>query len=157
MQLVGKRIGVNIIGGGCLLVLLAGGVTGCGGAGGPDRGAVTGTVSFEGKPIDQGSILFVPVAGKAGSSSGAAITDGKFQIPKEKGPVVGMNRVEVHWPRKTGRKKEVGSPAPPGTMIDEVEEAIPATFNTKSTLEQRIERGNNPVDLKLTASGAAAK
>ena len=139
------------------MVLLACGLTGCGGAGGPDRGAVTGTVSFEGKPIDQGSILFVPVAGKAGSSSGAAITDGKFSIPQEKGPVVGLNRVEVHWPRKTGRKKEVGSPAPPGTMIDEVEEAIPATFNTSSTLEQRIERGNNAVDLKLTASGTAAK
>ena len=42
-------------------------------------------------------------------------------------------------------------------MIDEVAEAIPAEFNSNSTLEQRIESGNNSVDLKLTSTAPAAK
>ena len=151
-----ERSGATIIGHGCLLLGLICGLAGCGGSSGPQRGAVSGTVLFDGERVDQGSILFLPTAGTKGPSSGSGITDGRFSIPQEKGPVVGLYRVEVHWPRKTGKKIAVGSPAPPGTMIDEVAEAIPLTFNTQSTLEQRVEPGENEIVIELTSKEVAA-
>lgn len=158
MRLLVERNSAIIIGSGCILILLACSLTGCGGgASGPQRGAVTGTVSFDGELVDQGSILFIPTGGTKGPSSGGGITNGKFSIPQEKGPVVGQHRVEVHWPRKTGKKREAGSPAPPGTMIEEVVEAIPAAYNSNSTLEQRVEAGENVIDIELTSKAIAAR
>ena len=142
---------------GCLLMGLICGLAGCGGSSGPQRGAISGTVSFDGELVDQGSILFLPTGGTKGPSSGSGITNGRFSIPQEKGPVVGLYRVEVHWPRKTGKKIAVGSPAPPGTMVDEVAEAIPPAFNTKSTLEQRVESGENEIVIELTSKEVAVK
>ncbi len=147
----------TMIGHVCLLLGVICGLAGCGGSSGPQRGAISGIVSFDGEQVDQGSILFLPTGGTKGPSSGSVITDGRFSIPQAKGPVVGMYRVEVHWPRKTGKKREAGSPAPPGTMIDEVAEAIPPVFNTKSTLEQRVESGENEIVIELTSKEVAPR
>ena len=147
----------GIFGGGCAALLLTCGVMGCGASpSGPERGAVSGRVTLDGEVVEQGSIAFIPAAGTKGPSSGATIANGKFSIPQDKGPVVGTNRVEVHWPRKTGRQKEAGSPTPPGTMIDEVAEAIPAEFNSNSKLEQRVEAGENVVEIELQSKTTAA-
>ncbi len=146
----------GIRGGGVTALLVIGLLGGCGtSANGPERGAISGRVTLDGVVVEQGSIAFIPANGTKGPSSGAAIANGTFAIPLDKGPVVGTNRVEVHWPRKTGRQKEAGSPMPPGTMIDEVAEAIPSEFNSKSTLVQRIEAGENAVEIELESKPTA--
>lgn len=139
-----------------LMLGLTCGLSGCGGDNGPKRGAIRGTVSFDGELIDQGSILFLPTGGTKGPSSGAGIINGQFSIPESKGPVVGLHRVEVHWPRRTGKRVEVASPAPQGTFMDEISEGIPSAFNTESKLQQRVEPGENEIVIELMSEAVAA-
>lgn len=52
--------------------------TGCGGGGGA---SVSGSVSFNGQPLDKGQISFVPSDGKGSPVSGT-ISGGKFSVAK---------------------------------------------------------------------------
>jgi hypothetical protein len=123
---------------------------GCGG-GRADRGAVSGTVTLDGKPVERGSILFTPSEGTQGSAAGGEIANGRYQLPAKIGPAVGRNRVEIRAMRKTGKMvpKAFGRP---GEMVPEQVEAIPPRFNTKSNLKVDIKRGDNTADFDV-ASG----
>lgn len=124
---------------------------GCGPAELP-RMAVNGLVTLDGRPVEQGTISFVPAAGARIPSAGGEIVAGEYSIPAATGPAVsGKYRVEIRWSRPTGKQIELGSPAPPGTMVDEVEEAIPAKFNSQSTLEQEIQPGRSEIHFELTS------
>ena len=122
-------------------------VSGCGSDSG--RGAVSGKVTVDGQPLAEGVITFVPAAGTDGPSAGSEVKDGRYSIPAETGPVPGDYRVELRAQKKTGKMIEVGSPEPPGTKIPETVEALPAMYNTKSTLKETIKVGNNPIDFDL--------
>jgi len=63
----------------------------------------------------------------------------------------GLYRVEIHAPRKTGKQIAAGSPAPPGTMVDEEVEAVPEKYNRQSTLQKELKAGPNPIDLEVTS------
>lgn len=70
------------------------GISGCGAA-----TTVSGTVTYEGEPIEEGWVTFMPVDG-SGSEAGAKITDGEYHVeeitPGEKTvQVVGVK--EVPW------------------------------------------------------------
>ena len=131
----------------CLLVTA---MLGCQEAG-PERAAVTGIVEFDGKPLETGSIAFIPNGAEGGPSSGSTIENGKYSIPKENGAVVGSHRVEIRWPKKTGKQIPVVPPATSATgVVDEVEEGLPAKYNTKSTLVETVESGPNSIDFHLT-------
>ncbi len=71
------------------------------------RQPVRGTVSWEGKPIQYGSINLEPAAGQKTAAS-AAIADGVFSIPREAGPSPGSYAVWVH-------AFDRGADPPPGT------------------------------------------
>jgi hypothetical protein len=124
--------------------------SGCG-SGGPALHGVSGKVSLDGKPITQGSITFVPSAGTKGPSGGSSIENGKYQVPRDKGLVSGTYRVEIRSQRSTGKKTPAQSPSPPGTMMDEMKEAVPVEFNSASTLEVEIPAPKNQLDFDLTA------
>ncbi|MEX0793841.1 MAG: hypothetical protein WD045_11945 [Pirellulaceae bacterium] len=127
-------------------------VMGCGGGqSGPPRGEVSGKVTLDGTPVEEGSITFLPSEGTSGPSAGAPITNGNYAIARQKGPVEGKYRVEIRATRKTGKSVPAGSPFPEGTMIDETEEAVPAKYNTKSELVREIVAGENELDFDLTA------
>ena len=68
------------------------------------RAAVSGTVRLDSEPLKEGAIAFFPIQGTVGPSAAGVITDGKYDIPREKGPVIGKNRVEIRAFRKSGRK-----------------------------------------------------
>jgi hypothetical protein len=130
-----------------LLVALAG----CGGA---KRGQVSGQVTLDGAPVDGGEIRFLP---NVGLPARADIVNGRYTIPEASGPSLGMVRVEVRWTRKTGRRVPAMAPAPPGTMIEETAQSVPARFNRNSELQVDIASGNNQFDFALdTAGGAGA-
>src|SRR5262245_38511749 len=103
-----------------LALLLA---TGCGPRSG-NRVAVSGTVTFDGQPVDGGAIVFLPQGDGASdrARSGSGIEAGKYAIPAEKGPAPGKYRVEIRWPRPTG--KQIPSDDPPNLM-DETRQVIP--------------------------------
>lgn len=65
-------------------VLVLGVLTGCGGSSDPNIGHVAGTVTFDGKPLPAGMIVFEPdpARGNHGQQGYADIADGKFDTRK---------------------------------------------------------------------------
>lgn len=96
---------------------------------------VSGQVTFDGKPIENGEIVFTPVEGTAGPTTGGSITNGKYEVPGEKGLLIGGKyRVEINGFANTGRKIE----AAPGYFVDAADNFIPASYNSESTLQVTI-------------------
>jgi hypothetical protein len=123
---------------------------GCGG-GRQDRGAISGSVKLDGKPVERGSILFTPIEGARGSVAGGEIENGRYQLPSKIGPAIGRSRVEIRAMRKTGKMVPKAF-ARPGEMVPEQIEAIPRRFNTESKLNVEIKPGDNTADFDVSSS-----
>ncbi|MEW4565888.1 hypothetical protein AB1K70_25450 [Bremerella sp. JC770] len=131
----------------CLMVPL---LVGCGfDNDGPIRAAVSGNVTFDGKPIENGVIEFIPNRQTAGPSAGARIENGYYDVPRAKGPVVGSYLVRISSKGPTGRRVSQGSQGVAGETVAEIGELIPANFNQKTTLEREIEAKQNVFDFDL--------
>lgn len=120
---------------------------GCGDSG-PQRAPVTGQITWEGKPVESGTISFMTSGTAESASASAPITAGKYTIPEESGPAVGANRVEILGNQSMG-KKEAGPPFPPGTMIDDTKQVLPPIYNHASKLTADIKDGENTVNFDL--------
>jgi hypothetical protein len=115
-----------------------------------NRGAVGGAVKLDGKPVEQGSILFTPIEGAKGAVTGGVIENGRYRLSEAIGPAIGWNRVEIRAMRKTG--KNIPKPfAPPGQMAEEQVEAIPPQFNSESRLKVEIKPGDNTADFEVSS------
>ena len=70
---------------GCVCVL-----SGCFGEAGPQRYRVSGEITFDGKPVPHGEILFTPDSGQgnSGPQGIAMIQDGKFDTKGSRSPGV---------------------------------------------------------------------
>jgi hypothetical protein len=116
-------------------------------SGGSKVGEVSGQVTLDGKPLEEGVVRFAPVDGKTPTAS-ALIAGGKFS---EKVPV-GKHRVEISAPRLPkgfNSSKELKR----GT-VDEgpaLEELIPARYNAQSKLETEVKPGRNDIKFELTS------
>jgi hypothetical protein len=115
---------------------------------GPRRAAVSGHVNLDGQPISEGVIQFLPVEGTIGPEAGGVIGNGQYNIPREKGPVVGKNRVELRASKKTGRKIQDPT-GRPGVLTDEYKEVFPPDANTNSTLVREIKDKPNVIDFEI--------
>ena len=122
--------------------------TGCGEAD-ANRNAVSGNVTLDGNPVEQGSILFIPTDGTEGAATGGPIENGHYRIDKAQGAATGWNRVEIRATRKTGRMIPKGLGATGETMEERVE-AAPARYNAASTLKTEIKPDNNTAEFQLT-------
>lgn len=114
-----------------------------------DRVSVSGNVTLDGTAVESGSITFTPIEGTQSPSAGSDLVDGNYEVSRPQGPKPGIYRVEVRSQRKTGKKIPAGSPAPPGTMVDEMVEAIPAAYNRDSKLRAELKAGENRVNFDL--------
>jgi len=112
---------------------------------------VRGTVKLDGQPLDNGSITFIPVDPTKGNTAGATISNGSYQIQGDNLPPPGAYRVEIRSQKKTGKMIPAGSPAPPGTMVEETVSAIPDKYNKASTLQSEFKTGSNTFDFDLTS------
>lgn len=88
---------------GWVLILVAL-VPGCGSTG----ATVSGTVTFEGEPVNDGSISFLPADGK-GPADGARIRDGRYNLDiLVPGPklvkIEAVKKVQVNWSSLEGQK-----------------------------------------------------
>jgi hypothetical protein len=92
------------------------------------RKAISGKVTLGGAPLERGSISFEPQQ-KDGVSSGAVITDGRYEIEAVKGLPVGDYLVRIHASR--GGAEALDEPPGP-TAKRSAPELIPAEYNTKS-------------------------
>ncbi|WP_029629782.1 hypothetical protein [Zavarzinella formosa] len=121
--------------------------TGCG----QTDQTLAGDVSFDGQPIDDGVVLFVPTDGGGNNRQkvGGQIANGKYSIESGRGLASGKYRVEVTWMKKTGRKSSTGD----GSQLQEDKtQVLPAKFNSQSTLTAEIPAPGNKLDFQLKSN-----
>jgi len=109
--------------------LLLAAVALAGGCGPRDtRVECSGTVSFAGRPVEEGTIGFFPLAG--GRSEGAVIAGGRYTARVQPG----RHRVEIRGSRPLAENTS-GPSDMPGPIR---EDYIPKEFNEASTLEVEV-------------------
>src|SRR5260370_41928529 len=96
-------------------------VLGCG-AGGPAMYRVTGTVTFDGRPVESGEIIFVPVD-KGVAPDAGRIDNGAYDLLVK----AGKKRGEI----RASRPGLGGEPNPMGPVYQDY---IPEKNNTRTTL-----------------------
>ncbi len=115
-------------------------VVGCGGAAGPERIGVSGHVTYNGEPIEDGEISFFPEAGTDAPPSSAIITDGNYEVAPKWALMPGTYAVKVLSYKVSLQDSKLPGgaldrPPPPGG-IELKDQLLPAKFNTKSTIEK---------------------
>lgn len=117
-------------------------LSGCGGN--PNLFHASGTITLDGKPLENAFVTFIPTGGGT-TSYGKTDDSGHYEMQfsdVEAGAWKGQNRVEI----RTGDVGAGGAPAPP--------ERVPAAYNNASTLLAEVKSGNNVFDFDLK-SGAS--
>ena len=123
------------------LWLLLAAATGCSGNG---RTSVSGEVTFDGKPLERGSIRLIAVDGNTPSAE-AVIHEGRYRLET----VPGQKRIEIQGFRVVGMAHRNDDPSAP---LEEITEPIvPAKFNIRSELLQEISHRSATHDFHLTS------
>ncbi len=127
-----------------LLCLLAGTavLAGCGQSDGPVMHQVSGRVTFDGEPVQDGRILFRKLEGD-GKAFSAKIENGSYSLQTEAGKM----SVEIIASRPIPGEFDYANdtPEPVGEMY------IPARYNTETELTAEI-TGNTEIPFELTSS-----
>lgn len=124
-------------------VLLAG----CGGADGPELGAVSGRVTLDGRPLPNAVVQFQPIGTSGTYSAGRTDADGHYRLHYTRdrnGAIIGTHRVSVST-AAADAEDEQGNSSP-------VPERVPAQYNGESILTHDVKAGNNTIDLELSAA-----
>ncbi|MEW4566286.1 hypothetical protein AB1L88_00320 [Tautonia sp. JC769] len=137
-------------------------IIGCGGSGGPrpPMGKVSGTVTHNGAPLTEGSVVFSPAQGKGSDTGHVAIgqidSNGRFVLTTFNtgdGAVLGQHVVTIQ--AKTA-PKTTPPPNPDGTITFNYAlaagSAIPAKYENpeQSPLRYTVEPGSNTFEIDLT-------
>jgi hypothetical protein len=118
---------------------------------GSDRIPLNGEITFDGTPVQKGSITLEPVD-RQGATTGGEIVEGKYQLVGNAAPLPGMKIVRISAIRKTGRMIPAGPPMPPEAMTEEMIRYIPKKYNTESTLTCEVSRtGPKKIDFSLSS------
>ena len=113
------------------------------------RKAISGTILFNGQPLDTGSIQFSPHQ-HAGIASGGVIENGSYRIARETGLPPGKYLVRVFSPLDVApAPQEVTLPGPTETRArgpsqpPPAEERIPPEYNVRSTQVIEVTKGGD--------------
>ena len=122
-------------------------IVGCCGPGGPPLGKVSGTVTLDGQPLSGARVDFQPEDPAGSPSHGETDASGKYTLQygvNRPGAMVGKHNVRI---------------SKGGYIIDEnevetfLEEQVPASYNTESTVFRDVERGSNTFDFDIKTDG----
>lgn len=122
--------------------MLAASLAGCSGGDGLPREPVSGSVDFDGKPLDKGSITFLPAEAELPTQGGADVMAGKYAIPRDQGLVPGKYRVVITSAGGDSEKSKDTTNGMPGMSAPLPKELLPAQYNTKSTLTAEVKAGD---------------
>jgi hypothetical protein len=122
------------------------------GCGREERARVYGTVTLNGEKVDGGTISFIAIDANPAISAWGEISDGRYDIPQRQGPSIGNCRVEIRWPRPTGRMLPALAMVNTKELATEYREAIPSQYNAESTLQVRVDRGGNPITFAVEST-----
>jgi hypothetical protein len=130
----------------CRLAILLLGCTVLAGCGSSGRVTATGMVTFDGQPVETGTIVFQPLDQAAAAPQGAPINAGRYTV--ECPP--GRHRVQIRGTRPVDESRVPRTMPRLGTAPVR-EDYIPAAYNSASMLEvEVVAGGRNVFDFKLT-------
>ncbi|WZO97472.1 hypothetical protein EP7_004506 [Isosphaeraceae bacterium EP7] len=119
------------------------------------RVAVSGRLTLDGAPVENGTITFLPSG--AESAVGGLIKAGEYSIAQAEGPVAGSYRVEIRSSKKTGRRV-ADVDGEPGATVEEFVNDIPTRYNNRSKLTAVIKPGeSNQFDFTLESKPDSAE
>jgi len=108
--------------------------SGCGRGNPLGRLPISGTVTFEGRPLDKGVIEFSPCKEVGTVGTGARIDNGRYAIPTLKGLPPGEYRVRIFSPKDAKMvAKSAGAPGPAAAAGYGIER-IPPKYNTRTNI-----------------------
>jgi hypothetical protein len=113
-------------------------VTGCDN---PAPAKVTGTITFENKPLSGATVTFIPDNGSR-SSEGSTNADGKYELrfsASMKGAVAGEHKVEIRT-----APTEIDSESK-----EKIVERLPEKYHNATELKITLKSGNQVVDFDL--------
>jgi len=118
---------------------------GCSGDKVPGLGRVTGTITLDGQPVSDATVIFDGT--KPGEPAVIAKTDasGSYELyysRGHKGTTIGEHTVHIS-----------GYQAPTDENPKVRREMIPANYNVKSELKATVNRGQNKIDFDLKSGG----
>ena len=113
-------------------------VAGCGG--GDNAAEVSGTVTYDGTPVDNGAITFFP---EKGPTAGSPIQGGKYTARVTVGPA----KVTISAGKVVGQKKLYNTADSPSAPI--TAEILPAKYNTATQLKYDVQSGAQTKDFNL--------
>jgi hypothetical protein len=111
--------------------------------------SISGNVIVDGKPVAEGDIRFIPMAGTIGADAGAVIRDGRYKLVA-KGLAAGKYRVSIRGYKQSGRMEPdpLGGPPIKGTV-----QIVPKEYQgEESKVVKEIIRGDNRFDFDLMTS-----
>ncbi len=107
------------------------------------RQPVAGIVLLDGHRLAHGTILFFPEQlhhrNAASTSAGDVIVDGRFSIPRDKGPTAGAYKISISGAK--GRPPRTDRVPSPGQAEPSAAEIIPVRFNSETELLVEIPEG----------------
>jgi hypothetical protein len=141
---------------GLLVLCLA---VGCGGPAG-EPASVSGSVTYAGQPLAEGSIRFFPEEGTPGAGGAGKIVDGTYSIEAGETLKSGKHSVRITAMRGTGRTVEEepagieeGEEVVEGSVeVEELEQYLPAKYNSNTELSVDLAGGANTEDFQLEAN-----
>jgi hypothetical protein len=103
---------------------------------------VSGSVSYDGTPVADGSITFVPADGQT-PTAGGTVKDGKYacRVP------VGAMKVSITSAKEVGRKKLYQTKDSPDMPV--MKEVLPEKYNMKTQLTYEVTAGTQVKDFTL--------
>jgi hypothetical protein len=128
---------------GFALMMIAMLLAGCG----PQQNGlpISGGVTFQGKPLNQGTIQFSPAEGQE-TFSGGSIQDGRYLLSAEHGLAPGKYQVRIYSSEGAASQSD----EPPGERVAPFRERIPAPYNSQTTLAAEVkEAGDNTFDFVI--------
>jgi len=118
--------------------LLVAAIAGCD-SGGTELYPVSGTVTFDGQPLPDAEILFVPADGNANPSPGR-VTGGKYELKSPPGKM----KVEIRATREYGE-------VDPAMGARPQKQYLPSRYNSASELTAEVKAdGHNEFPFSLT-------
>lgn len=134
-------------------------LSGCGGVDKdmPTLAKVTGKVTYKGKPVTNGSVIFTPIAGKGGETgqlaTGQLESDGSFTLTTFNtgdGAILGQHNVTVESSGEDINK--LNQPRADGSIAYVLpKSAVPKKYldPTSSPLKYTVEAGSNNFEIEM--------
>jgi hypothetical protein len=116
---------------------------------GEKRYPLSGRVTYDGQPIDLGSISFLPTDEGKQRVSGGYIENGAYSVMEAQGANAGKYRVEIRWQKTTGKTiKDRHSE----DMTEQRVEGLPAKYHQDSQLTAEVSAKQTKFDFDLKSN-----